>query len=468
MTDQFLGEIRMFGGNFAPQGWAFCNGQIIPINQNTALFSLLGHAVRRRRHEQLRAAESAGREPDRPGQRAGPDAAEMGETGGAESVTLTQQQLPSHSHVPNANAGGGTTTSPSGARLGSDPRPALRHGDRRHDEPERVVEHGRLAAAQQPGALPRRQLHHRPHRHLPGAVSRRAACAAFAARLATALVVLCLVGAGLLALAGPADAASPGSLDTTWNGTGIVTTSIGGVDIANAVVVQPDGDTIAAGTAQASVGSATHFALVRYTPNGSLDSTFAGWRDRRSRRPSSRPRTATRPTPWRCRPTARSSLPVRRRTPPASARWPSPATTATEPSTRSSVPVARPWSWSATGRTTPGKAMTIEPNGNIVVVGIWFGGWAVARFTPAGVLDTTFNPSRCAARRPGVRPRRLVLRQRLRGDDRNGGRANRHRRRRLGGAQPGRRRRRGQRGLRPGPADRFRRASTPRSATPAW
>ena len=68
MADPFVAEIRIFPFNFAPKGWAWCDGQLLPISQNTALFSLLGHDLRRRRQVALRAARPAGRAPMHPGQ----------------------------------------------------------------------------------------------------------------------------------------------------------------------------------------------------------------------------------------------------------------------------------------------------------------------------------------------------------------------------------------------------------------
>jgi hypothetical protein len=70
--DPFLAEIRLFAGNFAPRGWAFCNGQIMSISQNTALFSLLGDDLRRQRHDDLRSTGPAGKVGHRlrPGDRA--------------------------------------------------------------------------------------------------------------------------------------------------------------------------------------------------------------------------------------------------------------------------------------------------------------------------------------------------------------------------------------------------------------
>jgi microcystin-dependent protein len=115
MTDQFLGEIRMFGGNFAPQNWAFCNGQVIPITQNPALFSLLGTQFGGDGRSTFALPNLQGVSPIDQGDGSGLTPRDLGETGGAEAVTLIQQEMPSHSHIANAYAGGGTTTSPDNA-----------------------------------------------------------------------------------------------------------------------------------------------------------------------------------------------------------------------------------------------------------------------------------------------------------------------------------------------------------------
>jgi microcystin-dependent protein len=115
MTDQFLGEIRMFGGNFAPQNWAFCNGQVIPITQNPALFSLLGTQFGGDGIRNFALPNLQGVSPIDQGDGPGLTPRAMGETGGAEAVTLTQQEMPSHLHIATASPGGGTTISPSGA-----------------------------------------------------------------------------------------------------------------------------------------------------------------------------------------------------------------------------------------------------------------------------------------------------------------------------------------------------------------
>ncbi len=115
MTDQFIGEIRMFGGNFAPTGWAMCDGQLIPLAQNTALFSLLGTQYGGNGTSNFALPNLQGVSPIGPGAGPGLTPRTVGESGGSEAVTLTPEQLPAHAHVPNASTGQGSTTSPDGA-----------------------------------------------------------------------------------------------------------------------------------------------------------------------------------------------------------------------------------------------------------------------------------------------------------------------------------------------------------------
>ena len=115
MTDQFVGEIRMFGGNFAPTGWALCNGQLLPINQNQALFSLLGTQYGGDGRTNFALPNLQGRTAMDQGQGPGLTQRDMGEQSGAETVTLTQQQMPAHTHVPQATVGAGNRQSPAGA-----------------------------------------------------------------------------------------------------------------------------------------------------------------------------------------------------------------------------------------------------------------------------------------------------------------------------------------------------------------
>ena len=99
MAEPFLGMIILVGFNFAPQGWAFCNGQLLPINQNTALFSLLGTQYGGNGVTTFALPDLRGRAPLGFGQGAGLSNYTQGQVGGVESVTLTINQMPVHTHV---------------------------------------------------------------------------------------------------------------------------------------------------------------------------------------------------------------------------------------------------------------------------------------------------------------------------------------------------------------------------------
>ncbi len=96
--DPFIGEIRMFAGNFAPRGWAFCDGQLLPIAQNTALFSLLGTTYGGDGRTTFALPDLRGRFPLHAGSGPGLTNRRLGEKAGAESHTLTTNQIPSHTH----------------------------------------------------------------------------------------------------------------------------------------------------------------------------------------------------------------------------------------------------------------------------------------------------------------------------------------------------------------------------------
>ncbi|WP_183092707.1 phage tail protein [Nocardioides stalactiti] len=104
MSDQFVAEIRIFAGNFPPTGWAFCNGQLMPISQNTALFSLLGTTYGGDGKSTFALPDLQGMAPMQPGQGAGLSLRDLGETSGASSITLLESEMPVHSHVLSANA----------------------------------------------------------------------------------------------------------------------------------------------------------------------------------------------------------------------------------------------------------------------------------------------------------------------------------------------------------------------------
>ena len=109
MGQPFLGEIRIFAGNFAPQGWAFCEGQILAIAENDALFALIGTTYGGDGQTTFALPDLRGRVPVHQG-----PAHPLGEAGGQESVALTPAQMPGHAHPLRAKATGGDRVSPAG------------------------------------------------------------------------------------------------------------------------------------------------------------------------------------------------------------------------------------------------------------------------------------------------------------------------------------------------------------------
>src|SRR3981081_2183040 len=99
MADPFVAEIRIFPFNFAPKGWAFCDGQILPLSQNTALFSLLGTTYGGDGKSNFALPDMQGNAPMHPGQGPGLSLHDLGETGGSDTVTLLESEIPSHSHT---------------------------------------------------------------------------------------------------------------------------------------------------------------------------------------------------------------------------------------------------------------------------------------------------------------------------------------------------------------------------------
>jgi len=98
MADPFVAEIRIFPFNFAPKGWAWCDGQLLPLSQNTALFSLLGTTYGGNGKSNFALPDMQGRAPMHPGQGPGLSLHDLGETGGSETVTLLESEIPAHSH----------------------------------------------------------------------------------------------------------------------------------------------------------------------------------------------------------------------------------------------------------------------------------------------------------------------------------------------------------------------------------
>jgi microcystin-dependent protein len=114
MSSPFVGEIRMFGGNFAPVNWAFCNGQTIPISQNDTLFALIGTTYGGDGVNTFNLPDLRSRIPINAGQGSGLSNYVIGQNGGVEQVTLTTSNLPAHTHAAAGDSGTGTATGPAG------------------------------------------------------------------------------------------------------------------------------------------------------------------------------------------------------------------------------------------------------------------------------------------------------------------------------------------------------------------
>jgi microcystin-dependent protein len=122
MSSPYIGEIRMFGGSFAIAGWAFCQGQSQAISENDTLFNLIGTTYGGDGQETFNLPDLSGRAPVHQGQ--GPGISQqyvIGQSGGVEQVTLSVQQMPSHTHAAICSTGPGNQTDPDGAVPGTDP-----------------------------------------------------------------------------------------------------------------------------------------------------------------------------------------------------------------------------------------------------------------------------------------------------------------------------------------------------------
>ncbi len=117
MSDPFVAEIRAFPFNFAPDGWAFCNGQLLGISQNTALFSLLGTTYGGDGKSNFALPNLQGCVPIHPGQGPGLSLYDLGDDGGSEYVTLLQSTIPSHNHLVQASQENGGTSEPANNML---------------------------------------------------------------------------------------------------------------------------------------------------------------------------------------------------------------------------------------------------------------------------------------------------------------------------------------------------------------
>src|ERR687892_2781265 len=121
MSNPFVAEIRIFPFNFAPRGWAFCNGQIMPISQNTALFALLGTTYGGDGKSTFALPDLQGRAPMHPGQGSGLSDHDLGESGGSDTVTLLDSEIPAHAHalLASPDPGDNTVRAPTTSLAGS-------------------------------------------------------------------------------------------------------------------------------------------------------------------------------------------------------------------------------------------------------------------------------------------------------------------------------------------------------------
>jgi microcystin-dependent protein len=117
MADPFVAEIRIFPFNFAPKGWAWCDGQLMPLSQNTALFSLLGTTYGGDGKSNFALPDLQGRAPMHPGQGPGLSLHDLGETGGSETATLLESETPAHSHPLRGSSDDGELKAPAASRV---------------------------------------------------------------------------------------------------------------------------------------------------------------------------------------------------------------------------------------------------------------------------------------------------------------------------------------------------------------
>ena len=123
MSEPFIAEVRAFGFNFAPRGWAFCNGQLLPIAQNTALFSLVGTIYGGDGRTTFALPDLRGRSPMHPGRGPGLTSRRLGEQVGAATVSLTEAQIPSHTHDLIATSTGATDERPANRNFAATEEP---------------------------------------------------------------------------------------------------------------------------------------------------------------------------------------------------------------------------------------------------------------------------------------------------------------------------------------------------------
>jgi len=158
MSNPFVAEIRIFGGNFAPTGWALCNGQLMPISQNTALFSLLGTTYGGDGKSTFALPNLQGSAPMQAGQGPGLSLRDLGETGGEQTVTLLTTEMPSHSHQANGNNGSGTSNSPVNAVWATSPFQRGQQALYNPSNPSTNVQMSPLATSVTGGSLPHNNM----------------------------------------------------------------------------------------------------------------------------------------------------------------------------------------------------------------------------------------------------------------------------------------------------------------------
>ena len=170
MADPFVAEIRIFPFNFAPKGWAWCNGQLLPLSQNTALFSLLGTTYGGDGKSTFALPDLQGNVPLHPGQGPGLSLYDLGQMGGSETVTLLVSEIPLHTHQLMASADPADQTQASPTPVLSSIRRRIcihsRCGEYNHGLRECECDR-RRSAAQQHDAVPYLLLQYRPPGCLP-------------------------------------------------------------------------------------------------------------------------------------------------------------------------------------------------------------------------------------------------------------------------------------------------------------
>ena len=163
MAQPYVGEIRMFAGNFAPAGWMFCEGQLLPISEYETLFNLIGTTYGGDGESTFALPDLRGRIPIHQG-----NSFILAETGGAEEITLTVNQIPAHSHPFLASTSVAQDSSPLNKTVGGGRWPDLHSGcDRLQHEPPGDHCGRRQPASHQFSTLSLRRFHHLALRHLP-------------------------------------------------------------------------------------------------------------------------------------------------------------------------------------------------------------------------------------------------------------------------------------------------------------